>query len=105
MKSSNYKYHTASNKLADLILENNSCSELTPVLKKHGVFDWKHENDGSLTSMFMGKVPVRLVPVNDFQGAVEANSSIGLLTLREILVNADEANLELDHALFDFDDY
>ena len=105
MKSSNYKYHTASNKLADFILENNSCSELTPILKKHGIFDWKHENDGSLTSMFMGKVPVRLVPVNDFQGAVEANSSIGLLTLREILVNADEANLELDHALFDLDDY
>ena len=101
----NYKFHKASDQLADLAQENDSCSELTPKLKDYGLFDWKHEEDGSLSFMFKHQVRGRLVPVNDFQGAVEANSSIGLLALRELLTNADEANLELDHFAYDPKDY
>ena len=80
--TNNYKFHKASDQLADLVQEHDSCSELTPKLKDCGLFDWTHEEDGSLSFTFRKQVRGRLVPVNDFQGAVEANSSIGLLALR-----------------------
>ena len=100
----NTKYHYVSDKLADLVLQNSSCSSLTPLLDQEGVFEFRKQSGKDLYGTLFGH-PIRLAHRKGYQSASEGNNDIGVLALRELLVNADEALVELDYALHDTQDY
>ena len=100
----NNKFHYVSDKLADLVLANNSCAFLTPQLIKEGVFSFDKRGGKDFYGTLFGST-IRLSLKKGYQGASEGNNGIGVLACRELFVNADEALLELDYALSDEQDY
>jgi len=100
----NEKYHYISDQVADLALEHNSCSSLTPLLEKEGVFEFRKQSGKDLYGTLFGH-PIRLAHRKGYQSASQGNNDVGVLGVRELLVNADEALVELDYALHDKEDY
>ena len=91
----NEKYHYISDQVADLALEHNSCSSLTPLLEKEGVFEFRKQSGKDLYGTLFGH-PIRLAHRKGYQSASQGNNDVGVLGVRELLVNADEALVELD---------
>ena len=96
-----------------VIDEKQGSAELTPYVfgtKKKGykdgaLQDFKiRDSDGSITCTYKSmKVVLKEVPGS--QSKSESNSDIPLLGLKELVHNADEAHLELAHAMYDLNDY
>jgi hypothetical protein len=101
----NQKYHYISDQISDFLSKNHSCSTLTELLIEAGVmkFDTKL-NSKDLYGTFRDH-PIRLAKRKGYQRSSESNNDVGVLALRELLVNSDEAVLENDYGNFDPQDY